>query len=183
MMSNRGLATGLFRAWGIMWAVTALVAVPQFVNSVLRNPYGSEQVGMRQYALSASAISLGCEVVIAIFLIAKAGWLAEIVFPVEEQAGFSFGRDDLQAVLFSAIGLYFLIIGLRAIAGGALAPWTRPRGVVVSNEYLWQKVPEQLVVGIVEAAAGTFVFFGKGRRTGRAGLYQKFFGLRGPPDE
>src|SRR4029453_4712358 len=182
MMSNRGLATGLFRAGGIRWAVPALVAVPQFVNSVLRNPYGSEQVGMRQYALSASAISLGCEVVIAIFLIAKAGWLAEIVFPVEEQAGFSFGRDDLQAVLFSAIGLYFLIIGLRAIVGGAASMWTRPRGTV-SNDYLWQKVPEQLVVGIVEAAAGAFVFFGKGRRTGLAGLYQKFFGLRGPPDE
>jgi hypothetical protein len=182
MMSNRGLATGLFRAWGIMWAVTALVAVPQFVNSVLRNPYGSEQVGMRQYALSASAISLGCEVVIAIFLIAKAGWLAEIVFPVEEQAGFSFGRDDLQAVLFSAIGLYFLIIGLRAIVGGAASMWTRPRGTV-SNDYLWQRVPEQLAMGIVEAAAGAFVLFGKGRRTGLGGLYQKFFGLRSPSDE
>jgi len=175
-MTNRGLATGLFRAWGIMWAIYALVAVPQFVNSLLRNPYGSEQVGMRQYALSASAISLGIEVVIAIFLISRSGWLAEIVFPVEQQANFSFGKDDLQAVLFSAIGLYFLIIGLRAIAGSAASMWARPRGTV-STDYLWQKVPEQLVMGIVEAAAGAFLLLGP-RRPSLSGLYQKMFGLR-----
>ena len=180
MMSNRGLATGVFRAWGLMWAIYALVAVPQFVNSLLRNPYESNPA-MRNFAWSASAISLGCEIVIAIFLIAKSGWLAEIVFPVEEQASFSFSSQDLQAVLFSAIGLYFLIIGLRQIAGGAVAMWTRPRDVV-RNEYLWQKVPESFAMGIVEAAAGAFVLFG-GRRPSLSGLYQKVFGLRNPDDE
>jgi hypothetical protein len=177
-MTNRGLATGVFRAWGVMWAVYALVSAPQFVNSILRNPYGSEQVAMRQFSLSASAISLGCEIVIAIFLISKASWLAGIVFPAEEQVHFSISSGDLQAVLFSAIGLYFLIVGLRQIAGSAVSMWARPRGVV-SNDYLWHKVPEQLVMGVVEAAAGAFVLFGRGGG-GPGGLYQKVFGLRRP---
>jgi hypothetical protein len=180
MMSNRGLATGLFRAWGIMWAVYALVAVPQFLNSLFRNPYESN-LAMRNFAVSASAMSLACEIVIAVFLIAKASWLAGIVFPVEEQVHLSVSRGDLQAILFSAIGLYFLIIGLRQVVGSAVSMWMRPRGVV-SNEYLWQKVPEQLVSGIVEAAAGAFVLLG-GRRPSLSGLYQKVFGLRDPNGE
>ncbi len=165
-----------------MWAISAFVAAPQFVLSLLRNPYGSEGLTMRQFSLSASAISLGCEIVIAIFLIVKASWLAEVVFPVEEQANFSISSGDFQAVLFSAIGLYFLIIGLRQIAGSAASMWMRPRGVV-SNEYLWQKLPEQLVMGIAEAAAGAFVLLGKDRRRGLGGVYQKLFGLRGPDSE
>jgi hypothetical protein len=180
-MTNRGLATGVFRAWGIMWAIYALIEVPHFFNLLLRYPFGSDQ-NMKSYAVSANAITLGCDIVIAIFLVAKSGWLAELVFPVEEQAAFSFGKDDLQAVLFSAIGLYFLIVGLQNIGAGALAILMRPRGVVVSNEYLWQKVPEQLVSGVVEAAAGAFVLFG-GRRPSLAGLYQKVFGLRDPDGE
>ena len=48
-MSNRALAIGVFRAWGVMWAITALVAIPQFVNTLIRNPYRNQGEGYSQF--------------------------------------------------------------------------------------------------------------------------------------
>ncbi len=187
-MTNRGLASGVFRAWGLMWWIYVLLGLPQFANALLRNPYGADQAAMRQYAISAQALSLGCQVVIGTFLVRKAGWLAEIVFPVEQEAAFSFGAADFQAILFSAVGLYFLLDGGRHLLGGAAQLMMRPRG----NDqnafgYLWQRNPEQLAMGLGATIAGGLVLFGRGRSlnpwTAVRRLYEKLLGLKESPDE
>jgi hypothetical protein len=187
-MSNRGLAAGLFRAWGLMWLVYVLIGVPQFVNNILHKGYGAEQEAMQKFSVASYAISFGCELVIAIFLIRKAGWLSEIVFPVEQTAGFTFGAQDLQAVLFSAIGLYFVLDGTRHLAGSAFVLMTRLWGNDQGAlSYLWERQPEQLAVGLGGALAGAFVLLGSGRRLNPLkrirGVYQRLFGLKASPGE
>ena len=115
-MGNRALATGVFRAWGIMWLISVLLALPQFLNSLIRNPYASDQLAMQRFLLSSQAMSIGCEIVVAIFLLRKASWLATVVFPMEGDLGISLGARDLQGVLFSVVGLYFLLDGARYAA-------------------------------------------------------------------
>ena len=187
-MTNRGLASGVFRAWGLMWWIYVLIGVPQFVNALLRNPYASDQAAMRQYAISSHAISLGCEIVIGMFLVRKAGWLAEIVFPVEQEAAFSLGAADFRAVLFSVVGLYFLLDGGRHLVGSALQLMTRPKGNDQNAfAYLWQREAEQLAIGLGGAVAGGLVLLvgGRFRNPWKAvkGLYLRLFGLRESPDE
>ena len=58
-MSNRQVATGVFRAWGVMWSIYVLLAVPQFVNALIRSPYSGSDKGTENYFLSSQAISLG----------------------------------------------------------------------------------------------------------------------------
>ena len=181
-MSDRGLATGVFRAWGLMWATYAFVKIPQFANLLIRNPY-SGQKEMAPYVLSSEAISLGGEIAVAIFLISKASWLASIVFPEEREATVAVDATQLQAILFSAIGLYFLLEGGRHVVGGAALLLSQPRtGNQNAFAHLWQREPQGFAMGVAGAVAGAFLFFGKGRPvhpwSGLRRLYQRLFALR-----
>ena len=187
-MSNRGLAAGVFRAWGVMWSIYVLLGLPQFVNILVRDPYKWDQKGVEQFALSSHAISLGCEIVIAVFLIRKAAWLAAIVFPVEQEAGVSVSATDLQAILFSAVALYFLLDGVRHVLGSGYQLLRRLRGDDQNAiAYLWEREPENLVSGLGGALAGAYVLLGRGHslspwKMGKA-VYQRLLSLRGSPNE
>ncbi len=183
-MSNRTLATGVFRAWGVMWAIYALVGLPQFVNTLIRNPYGNQQ-DYRQFFLSSSAISLGIQIIVAVFLLRQASWLAEIVFPMEQELSLSLGAADLRAVLFATVGLYFLIDGARRLLGGGATLLVRPRGDGRTPvEYLWERQIEGLGMGLAGIVAGAFLLFGRGGSwRGIQGGYDRVFGLKHPADD
>jgi hypothetical protein len=186
-MSNRQLAEGVFRAWAVIWAIDTLIAVPQFLNGVIRTPYSGNEKAMEAYFLSSQAISIGCSIIVVLFLFRKAAWLASLVFPAEQELGLGFTADDLRAVLFAAVGLYFLIDGLRYVIGISFALLVRNRGEPDAFGYLWHQQPENLVRAVVSTALGAVVLF---RRRGGPGFwarikasYEKKFGLRELPDE
>lgn len=187
-MTNRGLATGVFRAWGIMWSVYVLVALPQFLNSLFRNPYAWDQKAMERFLVSSQAISIGCEIIVAVFLLRKASWLATLVFPVEGDLGISLGAEDFQAVLFSVVGLYFLLDGARYSFGSGFQLLTRPRGDdQAAVAYLWQKAPESFVRALGGVLAGAIVLLARGRFSDPwrrlRGAYRRLFGLQDSRDE
>jgi hypothetical protein len=177
-VTNRALATGVFRAWGLMWWVYVLIGLAQMLNLFLRNPYKWDSEAMAKVALSSQLISLGCEIAIAWFLMSKAAWLATIVFPIEQESGISIGAGELRTVLFAAIGLYFLLEGIQLLAGSGYQLLTRPRGSAV--DYLWRQAPEGFVKGIITTIAGAVVLFGPRRSV--SGLYERVFGLRDSAD-
>jgi hypothetical protein len=186
-MTNRGLAAGVFRAWGLMWAVYAALGIPQLVNTLIRDPYKWDQKAMSQFALSSSVISLGCEFVIAVFLVRKAAWLASIVFPVEQETAISISGSDLQAILFSTVGLYFLVDGIRRLVASGYQLAVRPRGDTQNAvAYLWQRSSENLAVGLGGVLVGAWVLLGRGRLTlpwkAVAAAYRRTFGLREPAE-
>jgi hypothetical protein len=185
-MSNRGLATGVFRAWGVMWSIYALVAVPQFLNALFRNPYTLDQKATQQYFFSSQAISLGCEIAIAVFLIRQASWLATVVFPQETEMTIAIDAAQLRSVLFAVVGLYFLIDGARYALGTGYQLITRPRGdSQAAAAYLWQHAPESFVRAVGGLLAGAIVLFGRGRNPWQSvrGIYRKLFSLRDSPNE
>jgi hypothetical protein len=176
-MSNRSLATGVFRAWAMVWWIYVVLSLPQFLNVLLRRPYTGNDPASAGYFLSAQAISLGCEIVVAVFLTRKAEWLATLVFPEEQVASSSFSAGDLQAVLFSIIGLYFILDGARHAVGSAYQLVTRPRGDTQNAAgYLWQRDPENLVRSLGGLVGGALVFFG---RRGLRNLWERY--KRGTP--
>jgi hypothetical protein len=139
---------------------------------------------MAPYVLSSDAISLGCEIAIAIFLITKASWLASIVFPEEHEANFSIDATQLRSILFSTIGLYFLLEGGRHVIGGAALLLSRPRSGGNRNAlaYLWEREPQGFATGLAGAIAGALLFFGRGGPvrpwSGLKKLYQRLFALK-----
>jgi hypothetical protein len=173
-VTNRGLATGVFRAWGLMWLVYAFVGLAQLLAQILGKPYKWETAEMASYALSVQVLSVVFTIIIAVFLVVKSSWLATIVFPVEKETGFSIGADELRAVLFAAIGLYFLLDGLQLLAGSGYQLAARFRGGEKAMSYV-RSSPETFVRGLVSAIVGALVLFG---RRGLSGLYQRVFGLR-----
>jgi len=181
-MSNRSLAAGVFRAWGLMWWIYVLIGLPQFVNGMIRSPYRWSEKGAENFYFSSQAISLGCQVAIGLFLVVKAGWLATIVFPTEQEFHSAIGADDLRTVLFSAVGLYFVLDGARHIAVGAYQLLGRPR-LEDRNAvaYLWEKAPETLASGLAGTLAGAYVLLRRGdlRRplAGVRAIYRRVFGL------
>jgi hypothetical protein len=185
-MSNRSVATGVFRAWGVMWWIYILLGLPQLLNGLFRHPYGPDQRAMEQFALSSSAISIGCQIVIAAFLMSKSGWLAEVVFPVEQELHLTMSAEAFRAVLFSAVGLYFLLDGIRHIVGNGYQLLARPHGTDQTGfGYSWQRVPEALATAVGGALAGAWVLFSRGRSPWKAAvsLYRKVFGLSGSANE
>jgi hypothetical protein len=181
-MSNRGLATGVFRAWGLMWSINILLALPQFLNALIRSPYGLDQKATERYFLSSQAIALGCQIAVAVFLIRKASWLAEIVFPVEGEVQISVDERGLRSILFAAVGLYFLLDGFRYAVGSGYQ-LLRARGDdQMANAYLLQKVPESLVRAVGGLLAGAIVLLGNPWKSAK-GLYRRLFGLRESSDE
>src|SRR5262249_62318636 len=127
-VTNRDLAASVFRAWGVIWLASYLIALPQFLNAALRHAYRQPDAGMETYFVSSQWISIGCGLIAAIFLITKAGWLARIVCPTESELSLSLNARELQGVLFSAVALYFILDGARHAIGGGLHLFPRPRG-------------------------------------------------------
>src|SRR5262249_16303483 len=88
-MSNRALAAAVFRAWGVMWALIVMIGLPQLLNSLIRRGGVWSDESVQRYVTSSQAIAVGCEVILVVFLIRKADWLASLVFPVEEPLSLS----------------------------------------------------------------------------------------------
>lgn len=187
-MSNREVAAGFFRASAVVWSIDVLLAVPQFLNALIRNPYSGNEKAMGAYFLSSQLISIGCSIAVVVFLVRKAGWLASLVFPAEKDVGLSFTAADLQAVLFSAVGLYFLLDGLRHALGSTYVLLTRGRNEGPDAlRYLWHDQPENLVRALGGTLLGLLLLSrprgGRGFWTGIRSSYERRFGLRGSPDE
>jgi hypothetical protein len=182
-LSNRQLAAGFFRAWAVVWAVYAALGLFRLANVLIRNPYSPSQPGAGYYA-GAEAVWFACQVLVVVFLMRKADWLAKVVFPVEAELGLGLSGADLRAVLYSAVGLYFLVAGgSRAV--GHLYLWTRDLRTVgrpISSAFS----PDGLVSSLAEAALGAIVLFG--RRGSRGPFssvreaYDNTLGLHEPRD-
>ena len=163
-MSNRALAAGVFRAWGLIWAMNVLVRAPEMLNMFLRRPNFWGNQATASYALSSQAISLGCQIIVVVFLLRKAEWLASLVFPIEQAMSVSFGAPELRAVLFSAIGLYFVLDGFRHAVAGVYLLVKRPHGDPQNGaSYLWDRNPENLVRSTAGLLAGALLLIGPGR--------------------
>lgn len=95
----------------------------------------------------------------------RADWLATLVFPVEQEAGFSFGAGDLRSVLFSAVGLYFVLDGVRHAVGSVYQIFVSraQRSSLEAAGDLWQRDPESLIRAVGGIAAGAFVLIGPAR--------------------
>ena len=186
-MSNRSLATGVFRAWGVMWSISALLALPQFLNGLLRHSSQWSDKAMESYALSSQGISLGCEIVVAVFLLRKASWLADIVFLVDQEFQTQVNAQELSAILFAVVGLYFLLDGVRLASAGVYHLFTKPRDTQNAFQYLWERDPAYLAKAVGSMIAGSVVFFGLGRRRGFwkgvREAYQENLAIRETPDE
>ena len=187
-MTNRGLAAGVFRAWGVMWWVYVLVGLPQFINGIIRKPYQWDSKVSEQLFLSSQAISLGCEIAVAIFLMTKATWLATVVFPIDQQLSTAFSAADLRKVLFATVGLYFLVDGARHAVSSVYLVLSRPRGDSSNPaEYVWRRAPETLALALGGIVAGAYILFGRGAllSPGKAirSVYDRLFGLKASPDE
>jgi len=181
-LSNRQLAAGVFRAWGVVWAVYALMTLVRLGAWLVHNPYSGEQRAMGGYALSSEAIALACEVLVFVFLVRKADWLATVVFPVEAELGTGITGPDLRAVLFAAVGLYFLIDGGQSTVGQLYRLITRLRSG--SSAFPMSAEPDRLISAVAETIFGALVLF---RRSGADGpirgvreAYDKTLGLREP---
>jgi hypothetical protein len=186
-MTNRDLATGVFRAWGVIWWIYVFINLPQFVNEILRNPYRWSEQGTAQFFFSSRAISLGCEVAVALFLVTRAAWLASIVFPREQEFSPTVSAEDFRALLFASVGLYFVLDGARHIVGAVYLLIVRPRGSGANAaDYLWRNAPETLAIGLGGTLAGAYVLFGRGAlrnpANGLRAVYERLFGLKEPPD-
>jgi hypothetical protein len=175
-VTNRGLATGVFRAWGVMWWFYAAFAVPRIAAMLAMKPFRSQADGMQWFAVGFEIISLLCTIAIAWFLVARAEWLARIVFPLEQETGLSVGAPELRTVLFAAIGLYFFLDGIQGLAGSGYQLLTKPRGDDPNSfTYLWRRSGETFVQSLIGTFAGALILF---RPRGLAGLYESVFGLR-----
>ena len=182
-LSNRQLAVGVFRAWAVVWAVYAALGLFRIANVLIRNPYSGGQPGAGDFA-GAEAVWFACQVIVVVFLMRKADWLATVVFPVEGEVGIGVSGADLRAVLFAAVGLYFLVAGAsRAV--GQLYLWIRDVRAVgrpLSSAFS----PEGLVSSTVETVLGAVVLFGRRGSSGAFSsvreAYDKTLGLHEPPD-
>jgi hypothetical protein len=182
-LSNRQLAAAVFRAWGIMWAVYALLTLVGLAHALLGKPYGDDPA-LSRFAVSSQAISFACEVLLFVFLMRRAEWLASVVFPVEAELGAGLGATELRAVLFSAIGLYFFIAGARGSVGFLYrlvvnwrrAPTSPPRELAIE--------PERLVSDVTEMVLGAAVFFWNrgGPLAVIRSAYDRTLGLRETPE-
>ena len=187
-MSNRDLAAGVFRAWGLVWSVHVLIAVPQLLNILLRHSSQWADKGMDTYVQSSQVISIGCQIIVAVSLLVKASWLGSLVFPVEQELHLAFSAADLRATLFAVVGLYFLLDGLSNAVGSAYQLVTRPRGDSQNAfDYLWQREPEHLATSLGSTIVGAFVFFrlsrGRGLWTSIREAYRKNLSLQEHPDD
>jgi len=146
-----------------MWSIYVLLALPELLNALLRHGYAWNDKAMQSYLLSSQAISVGCQIVVVVFLVRKAGWLASIVFPVEQEVSLSLSARDLQAALFSVVGLYFVLDGARHALGSAYQLVTRPRSSQNAAGYLWERDPENLVKSLGGMTAGALLLIGRRR--------------------
>ena len=109
--------------------------------------------------------------VIAIVLLKYAGTIAERLATSDDERGMP-DMARLEEAAFGAVGLCFLVLGLRATAGALFLLVTMPQGVDSSVRYLAQSDPAKLVEAVVETVAGLVLFLG------RHGIAAGFRGLR-----
>ena len=164
-----------------MWSIYVLIGLPQLVNALLRRGHMYGDSGMENYALSSQAISLGCEIIVVVFLLRKAAWLASLVFPVEREFGVAFSAADFRTVLFATVGLYFLLDGFRHAVGIAYLLATRPRGDSPNAaSYLWERNPETLARSLGGIVAGGLLLIGRQRLVD---FWNHYFGRAPETDE
>ncbi|HEX4438548.1 MAG TPA: hypothetical protein VH854_00665 [Thermoanaerobaculia bacterium] len=184
-ISNRDLASGVFRAWAIFWAVYALFSLVSVVGALVHDPYPS-QPGMRGLYVSGQAISLACEILIFVLLMRRADWLARVVFPLETELGTSIGAAELRSVLFAAIGLYFLIAGARGCVGWLFRFVANLRHGDASVSRM-PSDPERIVADVAEMIFGATALLWRSRSrealSSVRGAYDRTLGLGEPPDE
>jgi hypothetical protein len=144
--------------------MNVLIGAPEMLNMFLRRPNFWGNQATANYALSSQAIGLGCQIIVVVFLLRKAEWLASLVFPTEQGVNVSFGAPDLRAVLFSAIGLYFVLDGFRHAVAGVYLLAKRPHGDSQNAAgYLWDRNPENLIRSTAGLLAGALLLIGPGR--------------------
>ena len=169
-----------------MWAVYALMTLVRLGQFLVHNPYSATSAAMSGYAVRAEAITFACEVIIFVFLMRKADWLATLVFPVEAELGTAITGTDLRSVLFAAVGLYFLIDGGKSTVGLLYDLVARARSGVSAVPV--RPEPKGLISAVAEMLFGAFVLF---RRPGSKDpspaqrvreAYDKTLGLREPAD-
>ena len=186
-MTSRDLASGVFRAWAIMWCIYFFSSLLHLLNSVFRHGYASSGKEMEAYFVSAEALSLGIQAVVIVFLIRKAGWLATIVFPMDKEVSVAFTRQDFQSILFATVAIFFILDGVRHLAGAVFQLFRLPPSRASGFEYLWQQAPEHLVAAVGGIAGGAAVLFLRHEDGGILArvfnAYQRRFGLRTDRDE
>jgi hypothetical protein len=168
-----------------MWSIYVILALPQLISALARpSQFGDKATAT--VAVGSSAISLVCQVIVVLTLIAKARWLASVVFPEEQPFGLSVAPSEFGAILFAVVGLYFMLDGFRHACAAVYLLLTKP-SQESSIGYLWRQQPDNLVRSLGGAAAGAFVFFGLGRQRGFwrtiGNAYRERFSLKETPDE
>ena len=174
-MTNRSLATGVFRAWGMMWLAYAFLGIPQLLTFLVSKPYSSADSAMHNYALWSYVSALLASLAVSAFLIVRAGWLADRVFTREESLHVGVDGAEFQAILFSVVGLYFALDGLRDLAGSAHILISRPSGDSRGSlEYLWAERWKTLITSAAEIIFGVGLFFGS---RGLRNLWRRYRGV------
>jgi hypothetical protein len=187
-VSNRELAAGVFRAWGVFWGFYAALSLVRIGGVLVKDPYAS-QPGMRGLAVRGEAINLACEILIFVLLMRGADRLARVVFPSGAELGLGIGAAELASILFSAVGLYFAIAGARGCVEGLyrlVAAWRQQNAYSSMGSMVAD--PARLAASLAEMILGAVVFFrGSGRGSGRGPIsavrsaYDRTLGLHDAP--
>ena len=186
-ISNRELAAGVFRAWGVFWGFYAALSLVRIAGMLVKDPYAS-QPGMRQAVLAGEGINLACEILVFILLMRAADRLARVVFPAESELGLSIGAAELGSILFAAVGLYFAIAGARGCVDGLYRfVAARREGISYSGMSSSGGDPARLLASFAELILGAIVFFrGSGRGRGPISAirdaYDETLGLHDGPE-
>jgi len=142
-----------------------LIGIPQLANALIQRGAIGDRAS-QGYFVSSQVISFGCQVVVTVFLLTKADWLASLVFPVDREISLGLTASELQSVLFAAIGLYFLLDGFRHLVASGYLLATRPRNDYQNSAaYLYQRSPENLARAVGGTIAGALVLIGRRRLT------------------
>lgn len=181
-ISNRDLAAGVFRAWGVFWCVYAFLALVSVVAGLVHDPYPS-QAGMRGVYVSGQAINFACELLIFVFLMRRADWLARVVFPLETEMGTGIGAAELRAVLFASIGLYFLISGAVGAVGWLYQLVSLRRGREVPSYPTDYRRVADIAEMIVGAGVLIWARGSRGSISAMRAAYDRTLGLGDTPDE
>ena len=185
-LSNRQLAAGVFRAWGVVWGFYSAMSLVRIAGLLVKDPYAS-QAGMRGAVLAGEGINLAVEILVFVFLMRGADWLARVVFPSQSELGLGIGAAELRSVLFSAVGLYFVIVGARGCVDGLyrLVDAWRQRASF-SPMSGTSTDPARLAAALAELILGAVVLFGRvggrGAISAARAAYDKTLGLHDAPE-
>lgn len=158
-MRARALAVVLLRVWAITTAVQVVMAIPQMVAFVSPQSAPSVDASLFKFAGTSQIAASLIFAVVAVVLFRSA----------ERVAAYIVGEEDvelgdlaaLQAVAFGTLGAYFLVLGLRQIAGLVFEVVTRPQYETEQLAYLWRNVPLNLVQAAVQTVCGFVLLAGR----------------------